>query len=100
MLGQSSKDQESPPASTISACAHTLYSNSKWIKITCSDYARLDCADRFKPSVNEEYKGLNDAPSKNPFRDLKRDHWFDLSAPSIEEQEVRSGKSVNPIHRD
>lgn len=100
MLGQSSKDQKPSPTSAIGARADTLYPDSKGVEITCSNYARFDCADRFKPPVNEEDEGEKDAPSKNPFRDLERYYRFDLPAPTVEEQEVRSSKSINPVYSD
>ncbi len=100
MLRQSGKDQKSPPTSAVGACAYALYSYSKWVQITCSDYARFDRADRFEPPVNEEDEGQYDTSSEYPSGDLERDGWFDLPTPAIEKQEVRSGKSVDPIYRD
>lgn len=100
MLGQSGKNQKPSPPLAIGACADTLDPDSKGIKITRSDYARFDCADCFKPSVNEEGEREKDAPSKYPLRDLEWYYRFDLPTPTVEEQEVRSGKGINPVYGD
>ena len=85
MLCQSSKDQEPPPTPAIGTCADTLYPDSQRIEITCSNYARFDCADGFEPSINKEDEGKDDAPSENPLGDLEWDDGFDLSTPAVEE---------------
>lgn len=78
-LCESGKDKKSPPAPAMGTHAYTLYSDSKWIKVACSNNAALDSSYCLHPSVHQKNPGYNDASRENPPRDVEGYGRFDLT---------------------
>ena len=53
-LGESSKDKEPPPTPAVGAHAYTLYSDSEWIEVACSNHAALHSSYCLHPSVDQQ----------------------------------------------